>query len=374
MNVLFVTKHNPFGVGGGSLATFSFVKLFLQISNNNFDLVMAEECYSEEYLKIGIRNKYLVPPRSLWQIVLEYPRGIFHRYNNYVRKNKILDNNYDYVILDNSSVSSTFVKFAKKKKIKTITIHHNYEPEYYIADNKSFWKYLFLPLVKRNEKNAYKNSFINLFLTEADKKKFYFRYGDTKSKNICCFFMLKEVVEVNIIKKYDVAITCSLENYQNVRCITKFLCEYKNSLLDFNSILIAGKNPSEDLVSYINKFSNIELIQNPIDMEQLLQLSHIYICPIEDGGGIKVRCLDAISNLMPVIIHRNSIRGYEVFKENGLFFEYFDLDSFKTAIVNARALVDDESFKKRYRQVIKDNFTIDSAIMILDKIGVSDYV
>ena len=370
MKVLFITKHNPFDVGGSSIASLSFIQLFSELSNSNLDLVMAAECFEKQKCEMVIKQEFLVHPRSVVRLLLEYPRGIFHRYNTFIKKSKILSKSYDYVILDNSSISSTFIRKLNKKKVKTITIHHNYEPEYFLADNKTVLKYLLLPLVIRNEKCAYKLSWMNIFLTEDDKSKFVCKYGKTHAKNISCFFMIKQYVENTEGKKYEGIITCSLENYQNIRCITKFVKDYKDSISILDSLVIAGRNPNRELIEMLVNYSNIFLFPNPQNMSKLLNQVKFYICPIEDGGGIKIRCFDAISNYMPVIIHKNSIRGYEVLRDQGLFFEYHDNNSFKFAIQKVNELLSDKYYKKKYKYIIEEYYSIKSAIKKLKIEGV----
>ena len=69
-------------------------------------------------------------------------------------------------------------------------------------------------------------------------------------------------------------------------------------------------------------------------MAQLLD-SDFYICPVDCGGGLKLKIMDGLKAGMPIITHSVSARGYENMKENGVLFDYSDERSFVNAVSKA---------------------------------------
>lgn len=77
MKILYILKHNPWGIGGGCFACRNYLQLFTTIfSNAAFDVCICEEYleakHEKEYPMVnfipvkgrGKINKYLIPFRS----------------------------------------------------------------------------------------------------------------------------------------------------------------------------------------------------------------------------------------------------------------------------------------------------------------------
>jgi len=60
----------------------------------------------------------------------------------------------------------------------------------------------------------------------------------------------------------------------------------------------------------------------------VISSASIYLCPITDGGGFKLRMMDGLRLGMPVITHANSVRGYEVLMGKPYFVTYDSTYSF----------------------------------------------
>ena len=63
----------------------------------------------------------------------------------------------------------------------------------------------------------------------------------------------------------------------------------------------------------------IEFIDTPADMADVLNRARFYICPVNRGGGVKLRVMDGLRTGMPVLVHRVSARGYESLEGISLF-------------------------------------------------------
>lgn len=359
--ILFITMHNPFGFDGGSVATNSFLKLLSFSENTSVDLCMANEWFvKDRENELNIKNLFLSKERNFLEKFIGYFQGILHRY--YASAMMALENNeYDYVVLDKSLLAGGILKVIKKRNCKIITIHHNFELEYYKDDTKSALKFLLMKKnIKKSEKQAYKNSNLNIFLTEDDKNKFEKIYGNVKGKSVVSNIVIENIMEYPVIEKeYDFVISCSLSNPQNETTIKNFFINYGNCFVD-KKVLVCGRNPSDELKHFLEEFSFVNLVPNPdfSQMNELLMNSKCYLCPIEIGGGIKVRCFDALKNLQPCLIHINSIRGYEKLVEQGFFIKYDDKESLVKGIeLCIRKSNEGISFMKKYNEFLDETYS-----------------
>ncbi|RYG48016.1 MAG: glycosyltransferase [Chitinophagaceae bacterium] len=85
------------------------------------------------------------------------------------------------------------------------------------------------------------------------------------------------------------------------------------SKLDTN-LMIAGKNPSAQLLKLASKFSNIHVIANPSisAMNELMGRAHIHVLPSFNETGVKLKVLNALYLGRFVLANRNAIEGTSV--------------------------------------------------------------
>lgn len=147
-------------------------------------------------------------------------------------------------------------------------------------------------------------------------------------------------------------ITGNLSSRQNLLSILPWLETYYPVLKETDpegQLILAGKQPGDELVSLCTTLG-IEVVASPEDMDALLCAADIYICPSDNGSGIKLRLMDGLRNGLPVVAHQLSTRGYEAFLDKGVY-QYSDKDSFRRAVVAAiEDSGDHESMKETYRK------------------------
>jgi hypothetical protein len=339
MKILFITKHNPFGIGGGSFASLAYLKAFSEISSGNIDVCLANTV--KVSYEINHQHIYHVKERSFINRLLSVFSGEMHRYSLYVKRLLINIHNYDYCVFDHSSIAGTLVDYVNKLGITTITIHHNYEPDYFKSSTSNYIiKQLFLPIVRRQEKRAYLNSKINFFLTSDDFIRFNKEYGNNNviNKVIGCFECSIGTGNHHIsLQKYVhkspiFIISGSLLSNQNIITIKHFFEKYYPLLPKESTLIITGKQPTIEIERLCARYTNVELIPDPINMLDIIKKADIYICPIEIGGGLKLRIMDGLKCGLPVLAHRKAARGYEMFFDKEWFRIYDDVTSFFTAM------------------------------------------
>lgn len=74
---------------------------------------------------------------------------------------------------------------------------------------------------------------------------------------------------------------------------------------------IVGKCPPADIVSLCHEEKNVMLHGFVNDISGFYKSGWIYVCPIMDGGGTKLKVLDAMANGIPLIAHPVAMEGIE---------------------------------------------------------------
>ena len=66
-------------------------------------------------------------------------------------------------------------------------------------------------------------------------------------------------------------------------------------------------------------------------MSAVLARARYYLCPVDCGGGVKLRVMDGLRQGLPALVHRVSSRGYEAFLGKSLFV-YDSPESFRRSL------------------------------------------
>ena len=337
MNVLIVTHHYLCGNGGGVFASRAYINAIVEIVESVTLLYPYKEGAEPEFLDERVNAVPVRYDKPKIGKLLDLLKGKVHRYNE-AFKNEINEHNYDLVIFDSSLASFKLIDFAHAHHLKVITIHHNYQYEYFRDATKWPLKPIILFWTKRYEYEAVRYSDLNLTLTEQDIILLanVYNNGDKGSFRLLgCFEFQKNHIEKSEVDSQNCdllrfLITGSLDATQNKRSIIPWLHHYYpilKELIPNSTLVIAGKNPSSEYEEICNKLG-VTLIASPKDMQPIIDEANIYICPMNLGGGLKLRVMDGLKNGLPVLCHEISARGYDEMVRKGYVFVYHDMQSF----------------------------------------------
>ena len=384
MKVLFFTHHYLDDNSGGSFASRAYINAFSEIADSCLLMYPDRGIPISDFIHKKCILKGVKYERSNLGKVIDYYRGRMHRYMD-VMIPQILDFNPDIVVFDNSRTSGGMLKKIMKPGLKIITIHHNYEMEYY-KGTKPFiaWRFPFLYYMEEAERTAVQYSDLNLTLTDEDIKLLQMHYDPLKTckmEKIGCFESVpnvKVVDEKNESKKkrsdreFLFIITGTLGTYQTEVSVIPFLeNEYQEllKLLPKSKLIVAGRNPSDKMKDVCSKYNSIKLISNPENMHEIIARADIYICPTCVGGGLKLRVMDGLKAGLPVITHAVSARGYLDFSKAECMFVYDNKDSF---MLNLEKVIAEINNGKLDSQKIKDlynsKFSFESGVKRLKEI------
>jgi polysaccharide biosynthesis protein PslH len=125
------------------------------------------------------------------------------------------------------------------------------------------------------------------------------------------YFALSEIDE----EPHSVAFTGSLDWYPNVSGMEFFVREIwprvKNGFPN-SRLYVAGKNPPEQALRWGKEDSSIVVIPNPEDIRPWLARASAFVCPILDGGGTRLKVLDAMAMAKAVVSTTIGCEGLRV--------------------------------------------------------------
>lgn len=354
MKILYILKHNPWGIGGGCYACRNYLELFSELFlQDNIDVLICSE-YLQNHIDANFKNcKFIpVPPRSKFSQYLSPITRILHRHQEFTTK-MLQRNHYDYCIFDHNSIAGSLVDLCKKKGVKTIVLNHNCELEYFKDNNSKLKNILLLPSVQKNERNAYLKCDYNIFLTEEDKKLFKRLYGTSQTISITggCFLKKEEIIsktDVPFNDKLKIVISGTMGNVQNKDGILYFLNELYQYVPQDMEIILTGRNPSEEIINLCKLHNNIQLIANPENMLDIVEKCDIFVCPTKLGGGMKLRLIDGLRCGLPVISHKVSARGYSSFEKEGVLMSFESPEEFKICVDSLIQKIKRGEINKRY--------------------------
>ncbi len=77
------------------------------------------------------------------------------------------------------------------------------------------------------------------------------------------------------------------------------------------NLMIAGKDPSKNLLQLASKYRNIHIVSNPSEpaMNELMARAHIHVLPSFNATGVKLKVLNALYLGRFVVANRNAVEG-----------------------------------------------------------------
>ena len=339
--VLFVAVLDPFKTGGGSQATRAYMDAVIEIFGvENVDVITSTGVtVPESYKHI---NFIFVPQRSKLRSYMLFPFGVLGRFSEAVASYlKNHDGDYDYCIINGGLEAGWCFKHIRNLRIKKVTIHHNQEVKY-CMDTKNIltlrgrWPYI----VRMVERNAYRYSNYNLFLTQQDLKEMEESYDKTEAKNrLIGTFDYKDAETIqprNDEKCFHIVASGTMAHYQTTHGILDFYKRYypiAQRLIPQIKILLTGRNPSEEIMK-LEKATHlsIRVSANPENIMEKVQHGRIFLCPTDIGSGLKLRAMDGLKCGLPILVHEVSARGYDAFFEKNYYRIYHDEASFERGL------------------------------------------
>ncbi|PQJ28058.1 glycosyltransferase [Rubritalea profundi] len=358
--VLFITMH-PLGEStGGSIASLNFLKMVFSVFDGQVRAVIPSG--SESIVRDhGVEDLVLLDQRNKLDKAVYFLRGICRdRYTPYVDTNlETLMVGVSHVFLDGSMLGR-FAAVVKNRftNVKVVMLHHNFERKYY-ADTKMPWyqRILINRVIDYNQGAGWKQCDMNLTFTEKDKHDLSDAYGNAGEKKCEVIGYHEDCQELKVRKRdkntaprVRMIITGNLSVRKGYEGALWFVNEVLPSMDEIDyELIIAGRNPHIDLIDACDGLEAVSLIANPESMDDLLEVSDVFINPSSIGSGIKVRNFDGLRHGLPVLCRKGNEYGFEQLTER-VFSIFEDVTDFKQSLTEVTDNRNEvfESYKSEY--------------------------
>ncbi|MDN3638505.1 glycosyltransferase [Simiduia curdlanivorans] len=236
-------------------------------------------------------------------------------------ENLLSERKYDLIHIDTIGLC----QFIPDKETTMLALdHHNIESSMMLRRSKkcsNFFKkaYYFLEYIKLNR---YENA-------QCPRSKIHITCSDPDSKQLLRRFPKCKILDIpNPVPRQSsknqrtpskespkALFIGGLDWYPNTDAVQHFLDELALPLIEANQSLtidIIGKNPNDSIVSASKRFKNVKLHGFVPEIAPFYINSNLYICPIRDGGGTKLKVIDAMINEQAVIGYPEAFEGLDV--------------------------------------------------------------
>lgn len=198
------------------------------------------------------------------------------------------------------------------KMVRTHNIEHDYYHQLKQKTTSLFSKLYFSLESKRleNYESVLNHAQMLLPISKTDYDYFSTRYASIKTEYLPAFHRSDSVITQEGKGSYclyhgslDVP-----ENIESVLFLSKKVWNHSTDI----PLIIAGKNPSEEILALNEK--NIQIIINPSTdtMQQLIQEAHIVLLPTFQRSGLKLKLLDSLFNGRYIICNQNMLFGTDL--------------------------------------------------------------
>lgn len=311
VNIVSLDKPFPDNYGG-IIDIFQKIKALHSLGINIHLHYFSEDNKKSKELNKYCQSVHYYKRNKNWQKWFSLTPFIVKSRDNKSLLKKLSKNKYPILF---EGIHTTF--FANHKNLsnrKLFLRNHNIEQNYYhslFTKESNFLKKFFFYteyLKLKNYENSLKSINSVFSITEKDNSYFSAFYY---SELINVFHQEKEI-KTKIGKGNFALYHGNLSVLENQQAASYFINKIFQNI-DY-PLVIAGKNPSNDLKKEIKKFSNIKLVENPNDkqLNDLIGSAHINIMTTQQETGIKLKLLKSLFLGRHCIVNHKMLHGTEL--------------------------------------------------------------
>lgn len=238
-------------------------------------------------------------------------------------KQAALQEKVTHIILEHPYQGIAAVKAAKAAGAKLIIHSHNIESERFRQIGKPWWRLLAL-----YEKWVHRKADLNLFKTEEDKQFAVTHFGLAENKCLVVPFGIEKPVKNKeaaalIRERHSIPadhkillFAGTLDYHPNAEAVTSIYQQLAPALSAKQfpcTIIICGRN-KEPSFQYLKSYQHPDVIMaaEVDDIENYFAAADVFINPVQSGGGIQTKNLDALSFDLNVVCFDHLLQGIPV--------------------------------------------------------------
>ena len=319
MKILFISDNAILGYGGGSVENrkhYDALKKYCETTGAELKIISRDKKLKDAF-NVEIKKNKII------DIVTRLAGHSTYLYFTWFRNLKSIKKyNPDVLYLGRSRFG--FMARSIKKiapDCKVITNIDNVEADYvegYFALKGGLINYLYKTLeiacVKRDEKDAVNYSNRLIYLTKRNVLRIHDLYKRDENNATIIPICLEDELKLTLRSTLKTVVFIgSLDYAANVLAVKKILefWKLKYEQNDEIKLLIAGRNPSKEVISIVEETKNAQLIQNFKNVVDIIPMHSLMLAPIEKGAGMKVKVAETLSMGLIVAASDEALVGYE---------------------------------------------------------------
>ena len=229
---------------------------------------------------------------------------------------------YDVYYFDTLGLAQYYELVAQKNGVKILN-HHNIESQLILRRSKkeknifkSFYYSVEAAKRQRYEKQMCPLFDHNVAVSELDRKRLEKITGQLSSSVVANGVDIEYFKPSGIEqKRHRIIFIGGLTFYPNIDAIRFILGEVWGLLKEkFPEVefYIIGRNPPKDILNAAELDPSIVVTGFVEDIRTLIEEATVYVCPITDGGGTRLKILDALAMGKAIVAHPIACEGIDV--------------------------------------------------------------
>src|SRR4029079_15834193 len=77
-------------------------------------------------------------------------------------------------------------------------------------------------------------------------------------------------------------------------------------------LTVVGKAPTPEMLRFAREDPRIRFVGEADDIRPLVRASAVFACPMHEGGGTRMKILDAMAQGVPIVATRMAVEGIDV--------------------------------------------------------------
>lgn len=352
MKLLHITPEPPSSTSGGGIGV---KQTLLSLVYNNYSVdYIGPEIADKSLARFYDRTYYLIPSNN---ILLRIFDTLFMNTNRRYRswlKLRIDFSAYDAVIMDFSKLHYVLKRIRNTPFfVRVHNVEYDYSQNNY-RHKRNVFNLIDACFSKPREQLIVNRANHLIALTEKDKNRLCQLYHIPSEKitviPVCIsppkIYFPSFDNQNQAPHPLRMLITGSLWYGSNFEGILWFIENVYRQLPIPKELCVAGSHPTPEFLDFVKKIPSITVVNTPANMAPYFYNAELYIAPIFDGAGMKVKVAEAMSYALPVVGTSHAFEGYAI--QHGYNSYIADtIDSFEKSILDYYHLDEKQRYDMR---------------------------
>lgn len=352
MKLLQITPEPPSLMSGGGIVIKQTV---LSLVENNYSVdYIGPEITDESLAELYDNTYYLAPSNNIFLRIFD---TLFMNTNRRYRawlKLCIDFSVYDAIIMDFTKLHYVLKRIGNTPLfVRVHNVEYDYSQNNY-RHHRNLFNLIDTYFSKPREKMIVNRANHLIALTEKDKNRLCQLYHIPSEKiTVIPVCIPQKTTYLPYSNTQDHAphplrmlITGSLWYGSNFEGILWFIKNVYSRLSIPKELCIAGAHPTPEFLEFAKKTPSITIVNTPADMEPYFCNAELYIAPIFDGAGMKVKVAEALSYALPVVGTSHAFEGY-VIQHGSNSYIVDTIDDFERCILDYYHLDEKQRYNMR---------------------------